>query len=34
MSKIASILKKNAKLVAGIVGLAVVIAWSGGFLAK
>ncbi len=34
MSKIANILKKNAKLVAGLVGLAVVIAWSGGFLAK
>ncbi len=34
MSKIANILKKNTKLVAGIVGLAVVIAWSGGFLTQ
>lgn len=34
MNKIASILKKNGKLVIGLVGLAAVIAWSGGFLAR
>ena len=32
MNKLANILKKNGKLVMGIVGLAAVIAWSGGFL--
>ena len=34
MSKLANILKKYTKLIAGIVGLAIVIAWSGGFLSK
>ena len=34
MNKIANVLKKNGKLVSGIVGLAVVVAWSGGFLAR
>ena len=34
MSKIANVLKKDGKLVIGIVGLAAVIAWSGGFFAK
>ena len=34
MSKFAAILKKNGKLVVGLVGLAAVIAWSGGFLAR
>lgn len=34
MSKIANVLKKNGKLILGIVGLAAVIAWSGGFLTK
>ncbi len=32
MSKLASILKKNLKLLSGIVGLAAVVVWSGGFL--
>ena len=34
MNKIANILKKHTKLIVGILGLAIVIAWSGGFLAK
>ncbi len=34
MSKLTNTLKKYTKLIVGIVGLAVVIAWSGGFLAK
>lgn len=34
MNKIANILKKYTKLIVGILGLAIVIAWSGGFLAK
>ena len=34
MSKIANVLKKYTKLIVGILGLAIVIAWSGGFLAK
>ena len=34
MNKIANVLKKNGKLVVGIVGLAAVVAWSGGFLAR
>ena len=34
MSKIANVLKKNGKLILGLVGLAAVIAWSGGFFAK
>ena len=34
MKNIAANLKKHLKLIAGIVGLAAVIAWSGGFLAQ
>ena len=34
MSKLATTLKKYTKLIVGLVGLAAVIAWSGGFLAK
>lgn len=34
MNKIANVLKKHIKLIVGILGLAIVIAWSGGFLAK
>lgn len=34
MKKIANILKKNGKLILGLVGLAAVIVWSGGFMAK
>ena len=34
MNKFATKLKKHLKLIVGIVGLAVVIAWSGGFLAQ
>jgi RND family efflux transporter MFP subunit len=34
MSKIANILKTNAKLFIGILGLAAVVVWSGGFLSS
>ncbi len=34
MNKFANVLKKNGKLILGLVGLAAVIAWSGGFLAR
>ena len=34
MNKIVNIVKQNAKLVIGLVGLVAVIAWSGGFLAR
>ena len=34
MNKLANILKKYTKLIACLLGLAVVIAWSGGFLSK
>ena len=34
MKNIIPTLKKHFKLISGIVGLALVIAWSGGFLAK
>lgn len=34
MNKLAIILKKYTKLLVGILGLAIVIAWSGGFLSK
>jgi RND family efflux transporter MFP subunit len=34
MNKFTNVLKKNVKVVAGLVGLAAVIVWSGGFLSK
>ena len=34
MNKLANIVKKYTKLIIGIVGLAAVVVWSGGFLAK